>query len=44
LPIAKLDALAERHPDIRTRLVINIGRELSARLRRANAEIRSLAE
>jgi glutaminase len=44
LPIAKLDALAEGHPEIRTRLVINIGRELSARLRRANAEIRSLAE
>jgi glutaminase len=44
LPIAKLNALAGEEPEIRTQLVINIGRELSARLRRADAEIRSLAE
>jgi glutaminase len=44
LPIAKLAALADAYPEIRTQLIINIGRELSARLRRADAEIRSLAE
>ena len=44
LPLAKLDELATHHPDIRTKLLNNIGRELSARLRRADAEIRSLEE
>lgn len=44
LPLAKLNALAVEAPEIRTQLIINIGRELSARLRRADAEIRSLAE
>ena len=44
LPLAKLDELATPHPDIRTKLLNNIGRELSARLRRADAEIRSLEE
>jgi hypothetical protein len=39
-----LAALADAYPEIRTQLIINIGRELSARLRRADAEIRSLAE
>jgi glutaminase len=44
LPIAKLNVLATEHPEIRSQLIINIGRELSARLRRADAEIRVLAE
>jgi glutaminase len=44
LPVAKLEMLAQRHPAIHTQLMLNIARELSARLRRADAEIRSLAE
>jgi glutaminase len=44
LPTAKLEALARSHPEIQSKLIFNIGRELSARLRRADAEIRSLAE
>lgn len=44
VPIAKLETLASGHPEIRTKLIFNIGRELSARLRRADGEIRSLAE
>ena len=44
LPIVKLRALARNHPAIETKLIFNICRELSARLRRADAEIRSLAE
>jgi glutaminase len=44
LPFAKIDELAARHPEIRTKLLCNIGRELSARLRRADDEIRSLEE
>ena len=41
LPIAKLRALARMHPAIETKLMFNICRELSVRLRRADAEIRS---
>jgi glutaminase len=44
LPIAQLRTLANRHPEIQSKLILNIGRELSARLRRADAEIRSLAD
>jgi len=44
LPIAKLRALVNTHPAIETKLIFNICRELSIRLRRADAEIRSLAE
>ena len=44
LPIVKLRALASNHPAIETKLIFNICRELSARLRRADAEIRALAE
>lgn len=44
LPMAKLNALAGEYPEIRAQLIVNIGRELSARLRRADAEIRALAE
>jgi glutaminase len=44
VPIAKLETLASSHPEIRTKLIFNIGRELAARLRRADGEIRSLAE
>ena len=44
LPIVKLRALASNHPAIETKLIFNICRELSVRLRRADAEIRSLAE
>ena len=35
---------ASKHPAIETKLIFNICRELSVRLRRADAEIRSLAE
>jgi glutaminase len=44
LPIAKLRTLATSYPEIQNKLISNIGRELSARLRRADAEIRSLAD
>jgi glutaminase len=44
LPLPKLDELAALHPGIRVKLLSNIGRELSARLRRADAEIRALEE
>ena len=44
LPLAKFDELAALHRGMRTKLLSNIGRELSARLRRADAEIRSLEE
>jgi len=44
LPIVKLEALASNHPTIETKLIFNICRELSARLRRADMELRSLAE
>jgi len=44
LPIDKLQELAKHHPNIESKLIFNIGRELSARLRRADAEIRALAD
>ena len=44
LSITALDELAARNPGIRTKLLCNVGRELSARLRRADAEIRALEE
>jgi glutaminase len=44
LPIDRLEALAARHPEIRTRLIANVVRELWGRLRNADAEIRSLEE
>jgi glutaminase len=44
LPMAKLRELAKRHPEIERKLVGNIARELARRLRRADAEIRSLAD
>jgi glutaminase len=44
LPLARFDELAAFHRGMRTKLLSNIGRELSARLRRADAEIRSLEE
>ncbi len=44
LPIDKLQALARCQPNIENKLIRNIGRELSARLRRADAEIRALAD
>jgi glutaminase len=44
IPIAKLQALGECHPEIERKLIFNIAREVTARLRRADAEIRSLAD
>lgn len=44
LPITELQALRECHPEIERKLIFNIARELTARLRRADAEIRSLAD
>ena len=44
LPLAKFDELAASHRGMRTKLLSDIGRELSARLRRANGEIRALEE
>lgn len=40
----KLNALALDHPQIKYKLILNIARELAAKLRRADAEIRALAE
>ena len=44
LPLGELELISKQHPEIRSKLIFNIGRELSARLRRADAEIRSLAD
>jgi glutaminase len=44
LSTQKLNALALEHPQIKHKLILNIARELSTRLRRADAEIRTLAE
>ena len=44
LPIAAFDELAAESPGIRAKLLYNVGRELAARLRGADAEIRSLEE
>lgn len=44
LPLGELESISKQHPEIRSKLIFNIGRELSARLRRADAEIRSLAD
>jgi CRP-like cAMP-binding protein len=44
LPLAKFDEVAALHRGMRTKLLSNIGRELSARLRRADAEIRAREE
>jgi len=44
LPLGALESISKQHPEIRSKLIFNIGRELSARLRRADAEIRSLAD
>jgi glutaminase len=44
LPKTELDRLAARHPELRSKLIGNIARELSARLRRADAEIRALED
>ena len=43
-PVAKLKAQANTRPAIESKLIFNICRKLSVRLRRADAEIRSLAE
>ena len=44
LPIAALDELAAESPGIKAKLLYNIARELAARLRGADAEIRALEE
>ena len=44
LSTEKLNALALDHPQIKYKLILNIARELSAKLRRADSEIRTLAE
>ncbi len=44
LPISALDELAAETPAIKGKLLYNIGRELAARLRGADAEIRALEE
>ena len=44
ISIAKIKELAKVHPEIQTKLIFNISQELAARLRHADAEIRSLAE
>ena len=43
-PIAALDELATEAPVIKAKLLYNIARELAARLRGADAEIRALEE
>ena len=42
--ILGLDVLSRRHPEVRTRLMANLAREMAARLRSADAEIRTLEE
>jgi glutaminase len=44
LTTESLNHLAVDHPEIKSKLILNIAKELSNRLRRADAEIRSLAE
>ncbi len=44
LPVDRLDALSRSHPAVRTRLMANLAREMAARLRSADAEIRTLEE
>lgn len=44
LPVDRLDALSRSHPEVRTRLMANLAREMAARLRSADAEIRTLEE
>lgn len=42
IPVERLAQLTGAYPDIRAKLLFNIGRELSARLRSATGEIRAL--
>jgi glutaminase len=44
LPIRQLEQLARCRPEIQAKLLRNIGRDISARLRQADAEIRCLEE
>ena len=44
LSTQKLNSLAMEYPQIKHKLILNIAKELSTRLRRADAEIRTLAE
>ena len=44
LPMDRLDALSRSHPEVRTRLMASLAREMAARLRSADAEIRTLEE
>lgn len=44
LSTEQLDTLALDHPQIKYKLILNIARELSTKLRRADSEIRILAE
>lgn len=44
LPVERLDVLSRSHPEVRTRLMANLAREMAARLRSADAEIRTLEE
>ena len=43
-PVDRLDALSRSHSEVRTRLMANLAREMAARLRSADAEIRTLEE
>ena len=40
----RLDVLSRSHPEVRTRLVANLAREMAARVRSADAEISTLEE
>ena len=44
LPMERLDVLSRSHPEVRTRLMANLAREMAARVRSADAEIRTLEE
>lgn len=44
LSIAQLEKLGKCHPEIRSKLIYNIARELSTRLRRTDSELRSLGD
>ena len=44
LPMERLAVLSRSHPEVRTRPMANLAREMAARVRSADAEIRTLEE
>jgi CRP-like cAMP-binding protein len=44
LRLSEFERLSKENPEITTKLVVNLARELSQRLRQASAEVRSLED